>query len=55
MNEKTTEKSGIVKVGNISYFYGIDLGFKSGDSTAVSIVHREPGTNKIVVDYCGTV
>ena len=35
-------------VHDVSYFFGIDLGFKN-DGSAVSIVHKE--NNKIVLDY----
>jgi len=35
-------------VHDISYFFGIDLGFKN-DGSAVSIVHKE--NNKIILDY----
>lgn len=32
------------------YFAGIDLGFKN-DGTAVAIVHKEPDSRKIILDY----
>lgn len=40
------------KLGNIDekYYYGIDLGFKN-DGSAISIVHRDRKTDKIVQDY----
>ena len=37
-------------VHDVPYYYGIDLGFKN-DGSAVSIVHKDPSTNKIVLDY----
>lgn len=37
-------------VHDVPYYYGIDLGFKN-DGTAVAIVHKEPETSKIVLDY----
>ena len=35
---------------DVPYFYGIDLGFKT-DGTAIVIVHKDPETSKIVLDY----
>ena len=37
-------------VPDVDYFMGIDLGFKN-DGTAISIVHQDKQTKKIVLDY----
>jgi len=37
-------------IHDVPYFFGIDVGFKN-DGTAVAIVHKEPETSKIVLDY----
>jgi phage terminase large subunit-like protein len=34
----------------VDYFMGVDLGLKN-DGTAIGICHKEPKTNKIIVDY----
>ena len=35
---------------DVSYYMGIDLGFKN-DGSAVAIVHKDKKTNKIILDY----
>lgn len=37
-------------VGDVSYFFGIDLGFKN-DGSSVAVVHKDVPSNKIVLDY----
>lgn len=37
-------------VRDINYFMGIDIGFKN-DGNAISIVHKEKNTGKIILDY----